>query len=69
MDFNELTTISGAVVFVKRPAPWNWQALDDKGVICAAQTKRECQQVVKYLRKFGRYSEPLLKLMCKGFPQ
>lgn len=43
--------------------------LDDKGVICAAQTKRECQLVVKCLRKFGRYSEPLLKLMCKGFPQ
>ena len=32
MDFNELTTISGAVVFIKRPAPWNWQAIDDKGV-------------------------------------
>lgn len=69
MDFNELTTISGAVVFIKRPAPWNWQAIDDKGVICAAQTKRECQLVVKCLRKFWRYSEPLLKSMCKGFPQ
>lgn len=69
MDFNELATISGAVVFIKRPAPWNWQAIDEKGVICAAPTKRECQQVVKCLRKFGRYSDALLKSMCKGLPQ
>lgn len=69
MDFNELTTIRGAVVFIKRPAPWNWQAIDEKGVICAAPTKRECQQVVKCLRKFCRYSDALLKSMCKGLPQ
>ena len=69
MDFNELTTISGAVVFIKRPAPWNWQAIDDKGVICAAPTKKECQFTVKVLRKFGRYSWPLAKSMRKGFPQ
>ena len=69
MDFNELTTISGPVVYVKHPAPWNWQAIDDKGVICAAPTKRACQLVVKCLRKFGRYSAHLLKSMCKGFPQ
>lgn len=49
MDFNELTTISGAVVFIKRPRPWNWQAIDDKGVICAAPTKRECQRKVNHL--------------------
>lgn len=69
MDFNELTTISGPVVYVKRPAPWNWQAIDDKGVICAAPTKRKCQFTVKVLRKFGRYSWPLAKSICKGFPQ
>lgn len=51
MDFHELTTISGTVVYIKRPAPWNWQAIDDKGVICAAPTKRECQRTVKVLRK------------------
>ena len=69
MEFNELTKITGAVVYIKRPAPWNWQALDDKGIICAAPTKRECQQKVKCLRKFGRYSAPLLKSMYKGLPQ
>lgn len=69
MDFNELTTISGAVVFIKRPAPWNWQAIDDKGVICAAPTKRELQRTVKILRKYGRYSWDLDKSTCKGFPQ
>lgn len=69
MDFKELTTISGAVVYIKRPAPWNWQALDDKGVICAAPTKRECQRTVKVLRKYGRYSCTLAKSMRKGFPQ
>ena len=69
MDFNELTTISGTVAYIKRPAPWNWQAIDDKGVICAAPTKRECQFTVKVLRKFGRYSLPLAKSMRKGLPQ
>mgnify|MGYP007092389789 FL=1 len=69
MDFNELTTISGAVVFIKRPAPWNWQALDDKGVICAAPTKRDCQRKVNVMRKYGRYSWDLAKSMRKGFPQ
>lgn len=69
MDFNELTKITKPVVYVKRPAPWNWQAIDDKGVICAAPTKRECQFTVKVLRKFGRYSWPLAKSMRKGFPQ
>lgn len=69
MDFKELTTISGAVVFIKRPAPWNWQAIDDKGVICAAPTKRECQLIVRCLRKYGRYSTTLLNSMRKGFPQ
>lgn len=69
MDFNELTTISGAVVFIKRPAPWNWQAIDDTGVICAAPTKRECQRTVKILRKYGHYSWDLDKSTRKGFPQ
>ncbi len=39
MDFNELITISGPVVYVKRHAPWNWQAIDDKGVIWRALKK------------------------------
>ena len=58
-----------AVVLIKRPAPWNWQALDDKGVICAAPTKKECQRKVTIMRKYGRYSSLLDKLTCKGFPQ
>lgn len=72
MDFNELTKISGPVVYIKRPAPWNWQAIDDKGVICAAPTKRECQRTVKILRKYGRYSwelDILDRSTRKGFPQ
>lgn len=69
MDFKELTTISGAVVFIKRPAPWNWQAVDDKGVICAAPTKKECQRKVNVMRKAGRYSPSLDKSTRKGFPQ
>lgn len=69
MDFNELTTISGAVVFIKRPAPWNWQALDDKGVICAAPTRRYCQRKVKIMRMAGRYSPSLDRSTRKGFPQ
>lgn len=62
----------GAVVFIKSPAPWNWQAIDDNGVICAAPTKRECQRTVKIMRKYGRYSWPLDILdrsTRKGFPQ
>lgn len=59
----------GAVVLIKRPAPWNWQALDDEGVICAAPTKKECQRKVTIMRKYGRYSSLLDKLTCKGFPQ
>lgn len=69
MDLNELTTISGAVVYVKRPAPWNWQAIDDKGVICAAPTKIECQRKVNVMRKAGRYSSFLDRSTCKGIPQ
>lgn len=69
MDFNELTTILGAVVFIKRPAPWNWQAMDDNGFICAAPTKKECQRKVKIMRKYGRYSSLLDKSTRKGFPQ
>lgn len=69
MDFNELTKISWAVVFIKRPAPWNWQALDDKGVICAAPTKKECQHKVNVMRKAGCYSLFLDKSTRKAFPQ
>lgn len=69
MNFNELTTISGAVVLIKRPAPWNWQAIDDNGVICAAPTKKDVQRKVKIMCKYGRYSSLLYKSTCKGFPQ
>lgn len=69
MDFKELTKISRAVVFIKRPAPWNWQAIDDKGVICAAPTKKEIQRKVNVMRKAGRYSPSLDKSTRKAFPQ
>ena len=44
------------VIYKKRPAPWNWGAFDEKGIICAAPTKKECQQKLFLMRKNGRYS-------------
>lgn len=47
----------------------NWQAVDDKGVFCAAPTKKECQRKVNVMRKAGRYSSSLDKSMRKVLPQ
>lgn len=44
------------VIYKKRPAPWNWGAFDEIGIICAAPTKRECQQKLSSMRKNGRYN-------------
>ena len=52
-----------------RAAPLNWQVIDDKGVICAAPTKRECQRKENVMRKAGRHSPSLDKSTCKVFPQ
>ena len=39
------------VIYKKRPAPWNWGAFDEIGIICAAPTKKECQQKLSSMRK------------------
>jgi hypothetical protein len=44
------------VIYKKRPAPWNWGAFDEIGIICAAPTKKECQQKLSSMRKNGRYN-------------
>lgn len=48
------TQIVGKVIYTKRPAPYNWKAEDEIGLVAAGQTKKECQQKVAELRKkFG----------------
>lgn len=48
------TRIVGKVTYTKRPAPYNWKAEDEIGLIAVGETKRECQHMVAELRKkFG----------------
>lgn len=50
------------VIYKKRPAPWNWGAFDEIGIICAAPTKKECQQKLSSMRKNGRYNIITIKI-------
>lgn len=43
--------IVGKVTYTKRPAPYNWIAEDEIGMIAAGETKKQCQHQVAEIRK------------------